>query len=120
MPISDTHRIDDVSWDQTTQAFVVKLSAHQTIVDNSSFFDMRVRVRVRSGGALVGATDPVTGPFMVAPGAAADTSGFVSLIPVTVQWNRNGGTFSGAATVVGNASLLSNHERAVERNQTIA
>jgi hypothetical protein len=120
MPISDTHRIDDLSWDQTTQAFTVRVSAHEVIVQAADFFDMRVRVRIRSGRTLIGVTDPVTSPVVPAPGATADSSGFVSLLPFTVPWDRNGGTFSGTATLVGNAALLSNRERAVERNQTIA
>ena len=112
--ISDAIRLDDVSWDQLSQVFVVKISAHQQIVDNSSFFEMRVRLRMttvsefRGKRTPVGTAGPVTNPISIAPGAAADSEGFVQIIPASVPWDRNGGTFSGTATVQASAELVAN------------
>jgi hypothetical protein len=111
---------DDIGWDQAAQVFVLDISVHQTIVEATEFFDLRARVRIRSGGALVDVTDPVVNPIISSPGVAPDAQGFVQLPPTKVPWDRNSGTFSGNATVIGSVALLSNRERLVERNTTIA
>lgn len=111
--VPHTHRIDDVSWDTESQAFVISLSVQQVMLEVQDYLQFRARIRIRAGGSLVGVTEPVTSPIIMM--GTPDADGFVPVEPVTVPWDRNGGAFSSPdATVIASVVMLSTRERLEE------
>ena len=116
---ADSVRIDSIHWNSTIQVFEVYLSAQQVVVDYRALFEMKVGVRIRAGGVLVGEGGPVVGSFAPSPTGAPDAQVYVSLDPIEVPWDRNGGTFDGTANVAGRATLVGNQGRLVEKGMSI-
>jgi len=103
-------RVDDVTWDDSSQEFIVQLSAKFGLAqagENANFEVCTTLSISDASGNSVGTAGPACTPLQKLEGATKDSDGFIALEPTRVGWDRNGGTFTGSASVSATTELKS-------------
>ena len=90
--------VGGLSWDTTDALLVVPVSVHQRFLQRDDYFIVTQVLIVDQEGNLLAEFESDRHPI-VARGTGRNEDGLVEIAPLSIPWDRNGGTYAGLARV---------------------
>jgi len=98
--------IDDTSWDDESQTFTISHSAQfgMASAGENTDFTASTALTLDLGGTSVTLTGERD--LKKVDGATKDSDNMIAIEPTVIPWDRNGGTFSGTASVTASSQII--------------
>lgn len=102
--------VGTINWNNATQSFDVPISLQASLAERASnggyVITTVMHVTDHATGATLADLGPQRDPVVLASTGAQRGSDMVPLVPQSIPWDRNGGTFTGAVDLTATTDLI--------------